>query len=368
MTVFGWDASHYDGTLTRAILGRARAEGIGFFTHKIGEGTGYDDPGDLTALAAARDAGLEFIGGYFVPRSTAPVAAQVDACLRLADRDEPWWRSFPGWCWQVDLERWTYDNVPAAVGVEFARQLRARTGRLVVLYASHGQYGDQLAGWDGPLWNADYTARAAGGFAGMYPGDSWRPPHGSWLGGWAAYSGREPTFLQYTSSATIAGLTTCDANAYRGSVEQLRGLIKGGDDVALTDVDAAYLTWRMEALAHLFDLIREGPEKGAPVQLVQAIRRIDTTTAADLAEDKAARVALDGLTKLVTDLATAIAGAGGDADLTWLAQRLDSLNAAVAQVGTDESAAVTALHELVDDLTRRLVAAQQAAAAALAQG
>src|SRR5213593_3223694 len=114
MTLFGWDASHFDGTLTTAILARAKAEGITWFTHKIGEGTGYDDPGDLTALAAARNAGIQFIGGYFVPRSNATINAQVDACIRLADRDEGWWRDFPGWFWQVDLERWPYDAVPAA--------------------------------------------------------------------------------------------------------------------------------------------------------------------------------------------------------------------------------------------------------------
>jgi hypothetical protein len=220
MTVFGWDASHFDGALSRTILARARSEGIAFFTHKIGEGSTYDDVGDATALAAARDAGIEFIGGYFVVRTTSPVPIQVDACVRLADRDEPWWRSFPGWFWQVDLERWAYDNVPASVGIDFARQLHARTGRWTILYASKGQYGDSLSGWEGPLWNANYGTNPTGGFQSVYPGDG--------SSRWGAYSGHTPTFLQYGSNATIAGLTTCDANAYRGSVESLRALITGG--------------------------------------------------------------------------------------------------------------------------------------------
>lgn len=239
MTIFLWDASHYDGTLTPSILRGARAEGIAGFTHKIAEGLN-DTEGthDDTALAAARDAGIEFIGGYLVPRSNASVTAQVDYWLRLADAGEPWWRNFPGWFWQVDLERWSYDNVPASVGIAAAQQLRARTGRWVILYASHGQYGDQLTGWNGPLWNAHYTSRAAGSVTAMYPGDNWMPSLGGGLGGWAAYSGRAPTFLQYTSSATIAGLTTCDASAFRGDARQLRALIEGGT-IMVTFDDAA---------------------------------------------------------------------------------------------------------------------------------
>jgi len=232
MALYGWDASHYDGTLSTAILSRARSEGISFFTHKIGEGTNYDDPNDATALACARDAGIEFIGGYFVPRTPgSSVADQVSYCLGLADRDEPWWRSFPGWFWQVDLERWSYDAVAASTGIAFAQEIQRRTSRWTILYASHGQYADSLGGWGGPLWNAHYTSGSAAGFAAMYPGDNWRPMTGGFTGGWGSYSGREPTILQYTSSAIIAGLTTCDANAFRGTTADLRALIEG----AMTD-------------------------------------------------------------------------------------------------------------------------------------
>ncbi len=244
--VYGWDASHYDGILTRAILARAKAEGIAFFSHKLGEGLADTEGShDDTALAAARDAGIGLLGGYVVPRSNASVSAQVDRWIALANTGEPWWRTWPGWFWQVDLERWPYDSVPASVGVAAAVELRRRTGRWTILYASHGQYGDQLADWDGPLWNADYTGRAVAGFKAMYPGDDWQPLHGTgsgaWRGGWAPYGHptkpRPPTFLQYTSSATIAGLTTCDANAYLGSLDQLTSMITNGD------TGMADLTW-----------------------------------------------------------------------------------------------------------------------------
>lgn len=240
MTQFLWDTSHFDGPLSRATLAAAKAQGIVALTHKVGEGTGGDDPLDGTVLANARDAEIPLLGGYHVVRSGA-VTPQVDALLALAGRDEPWWRTFPGWFWQVDLERWPYDAVPAATGISFAQQLRQRTGRVVVLYASRGQYGDQLTAWDGPLWNARYVSSSVTDFKRLYPGDSWI--------GWSSYSGREPDFLQYSSSATIAGVTTCDISAYRGTLAELTALLTGGPEMPLRDdPDFLALIKRVEAI------------------------------------------------------------------------------------------------------------------------
>ncbi len=218
MPIFGWDSSHYDGTITIDVARAARAEGIVFATAKIGEGGSYDDPLDAVNLAAFRAAGIDLLGGYYVMRTT-DVAAQVANCIRLADRDEPWWRTFPGWFWQIDLERWPYDNVAASVGIDFGKQLRQQTGKVVVLYASRDQYGDSLSTWDGPLWNADYPSSRQAPFRDMYPGDNYK--------GWAPYSGKVPDILQYASTSTIGGVTTCDANAFRGTYDQLRALLTG---------------------------------------------------------------------------------------------------------------------------------------------
>jgi len=224
MTLYIWDASHYDGELSVDTLKRARDEGIVMFTHKISEGATYIDPLAVLNLTNAKTAGIEFIGGYHVVRSSA-IGPQVDNALRASP---PWWRDFPGWCGQTDLEHWDYDAVTASTGIEFSRAWREAMARAVLLYASHGQYGDQLTGWDGPLWNADYTSHAPAGFVAMYPGDAWTPLHNNaWRGGWTPYSGQAPALLQYTSQATIAGHTTCDANAYRGTIEQLRALLTG---------------------------------------------------------------------------------------------------------------------------------------------
>lgn len=232
MTLFGWDTSHFDGPLSRAVMDTARREGITFITAKIAEGLADTEGAqDDNALRNARDSGIPFIGGYLIPRTNATPAAQVARWLQLADAGEPWWRSFPGWFWQVDLELWPYDSVPPAVGIECAQRLRQVTGRQVILYASRGQYGDGLVAWDGPLWNADYRASP------FYPGDNWVAADKGVPAGWAPYSGKVPAILQYTSSATIAGLTTCDANAFRGTAAEFAAMI--GGSVALEDTDVA---------------------------------------------------------------------------------------------------------------------------------
>lgn len=268
MTQYLWDTSHYDGPLSVATLRTARAQGIVALTHKVGEGTGGDDPLDGSVLANARAAGIPLLGGYHVVR-TGPVGPQVDALLALADRDEPWWRTFPGWFWQVDLERWPYDQVPAATGIAFAQELQRRTGKVAALYASRGQYGDQLTAWKGPLWNARYVASSVTDFRRLYPGDSWV--------GWSAYSGREPDFLQYSSMATIAGVTTCDISAYRGTLAELTALLIGGGDDMLT-------TAQDNALAEIWAAVkgmRDGTDTPAtsthpagPVWLVQRVEAI----------------------------------------------------------------------------------------------
>lgn len=219
MTLFGWDMSSFDGTIGATTAARARAEGIVFATHRLLRQGNVVDGNAARNLAALRDAGVEFLGAYGVV-SSGEAVPDADRLVAMADQQVPWWRSFPGWFWQVDLEKWPSDPVPPADGIACARRLRATTGRWTVLYASHGQYGDSLTAWDGALWNANYGNNPVGPFKAVYPGDS--------SSRWAPYSARVPLLLQYGSNTTIAGLSTCDANAYRGTLEQLRALISGG--------------------------------------------------------------------------------------------------------------------------------------------
>ena len=220
MTLFLWDASDFDWARGPMNLAAAAADGIVGFTHKATEATWIKHGHTGEALARARDAGLEFIGAYHVVRSTSP-AEQVDYFLSYLDQVAPWWRDFPGFFHQVDLELWSYDRVTAATGKAFAEQLAAAQPKRVVMYASRGQYGDQLATLspDIPLWNAAYGLNPVAHYPDAYRGDAslnWRP-----------YSGREPVFWQYGSQLTIGTQPGADCNAFRGSLADLRELITG---------------------------------------------------------------------------------------------------------------------------------------------
>lgn len=230
MTVFVVDTSHYDGDLSLALLRRWRALGLAGLTHKIGEGLANDDPLDGTVLARARDAGFPVLGGYFIPHQGVDPVREAARCVELADRDESWWREFPAWLWQIDAERWSAtDRVSAAEIDDFADALTVRSGGhgRIVLYASRGQYHDDLAGLRWPLWNADYGSELS------YT-DPWmiyRALAGDLGRGWTKYSGQVPLLWQFTSRATLAGQTTCDVSAWCGSEAELIAWASNGGTI-----------------------------------------------------------------------------------------------------------------------------------------
>lgn len=212
--IFGWDASDFDhdrGMRAHHITNAAN-EGIVFFTHKVTEKAGsgqwiHTRSGEK--LAAARDAGIPFLGAYIVPRTGISVSAQVDFALQQSDQRFGWWKDFPGWFWQVDLEKWSYDAVPVSVGVEMCNQLVSRTNKPVVLYAPRWAYGNTIPEpWSRKIWNSHYVS-GSGNFKNLYPGSSYA--------GWNDMSGHRPVILQYSASATIGGQSTCDANAFEGT-------------------------------------------------------------------------------------------------------------------------------------------------------
>lgn len=335
---FGWDTSHYDGTISGAVARAAYAAGIRFATAKIGEGGSYDDPLDGTNLANLKAAGIPVLGGYYVVRSTPDPAAQVARCLFLADRDEPWWREFDGWFWQVDLERWPTDSVQPAQGIAFGEQLRAATGRGVLMYASKGQYGDSLTGWVGDLWNANYRTNRQAPFADLYPGDS--------SPGWDAYSGRVPAILQYASTASIDGLTTCDANAFKGSVDDLLKLIrKGAPD--MSGFDKTDLNTLLKTAAFPY-----ASAPGATPVVTPSVSLGTTWLATRTNTDKLVASQADQSKQLAALLAavTTLAAGGTSVDTA-------AVLAAVRDEGAKESEAMAAILAELHDTRAKLAAA-----------
>jgi len=220
MTVFGWDASDFDWSRGPMDLAAARAAGIDFFTHKATEGTSVRHTHYGEALNRARAAGIPFLGAYHVVRSGPKISDQVSYCLSYADAATPWWRDHPYWFWQVDLEKWPYDTVPAGVGEIFADAIEQRTGRRTIIYASKGQYGNELTGTSHPLWNANYGNNPTMDLRAAYAARG-----GDTGVGWTTYSGVTPAIWQYGSQVQIGRQSTCDANAFRGTIQDFARLI-----------------------------------------------------------------------------------------------------------------------------------------------
>lgn len=218
MTIFGWDASHYDAPSVSSAV----SDGIVFITHKAG-GDALDAELDEW-WASARGLGSNILlGAYWVLYPNNPVG-RADAFLARLDSVCAGWRNRSAFILQVDCEKWggNPDTVPSLSEIRaFCDRLVERTNGKYrpIVYAPKWVYGDSLKGLGYPLWASSYVSGTAG-YRALYPGDS--------SSRWGAYSGQTPAILQYTSSATIGNQTTCDANAFRGTLAQLASLVTPG--------------------------------------------------------------------------------------------------------------------------------------------
>jgi outer membrane murein-binding lipoprotein Lpp len=177
------------------------------------------------------------LGAYWVLYPGNPTA-RADAFLARLDAACPGWRDRP-FILQADCEKWNGNGstVPARAEIQaFCDRLQNRVPKLKpIVYAPRWVYGDSLASLGFPLWASSYVT-GSGGFKALYPGDS--------SSKWGAYSGQTPAILQYTSSATIGGQTTCDANAFRGTFDDLMALVAPGwSDNMPTAEDIAKAVW-----------------------------------------------------------------------------------------------------------------------------
>lgn len=232
MTIFGSDVSHYDAADTRAMF----ADGIVFQTHKAG---GDSNDAELASwwnyVKGYRDHVM--LGAYWVLYPGNP-SGRADSFLARLDSQCPGWRDGP-FILQADCEKWNNDvsTVPPVSEVNaFCDRLAAKMPKLKPIgYLPDWVYGD-ISGFRYPLWSSKYV-NGSGGYKSLYPGDS--------ASQWAAYGGKSPSVLQYSSSATIGGQKTCDANAFRGSLTELTKLLAPGwtnyleDDVSEQDVTNA---------------------------------------------------------------------------------------------------------------------------------
>jgi GH25 family lysozyme M1 (1,4-beta-N-acetylmuramidase) len=270
-------------------LQAARADGMSFFTHKATEGTSIVHQHYGEAMRAARDAGMPILGPYAVPRTPGvgghgSVAAQVSYFLSYIDAQTPWWWEAKNTFIQVDLEHWSnarglYDAVSPATGKTFADLVAKRTGKRVIIYASHGQYGETLADIGYPLWNARY---------GTNPILPWRAGYTTAGGdanpGWSPYSGQTPAILQYGSRLRVGSQDGCDVNAFRGSLDELRALLTpedlmaGWDEVLSNNKGATFpaANWLMG----ISEAVWLAPPSSAMGQMLAATKALTEATKA----------------------------------------------------------------------------------------
>ncbi len=202
---FGLDISHHQDA--RLDLAQARREGIQFVFLKATEGSAYVD-GEFTAnLAEARAAGL-LVAAYHYVRGTASAAAQVANVRRVVPVDVP---VIP------DVEA---GSGPLSITREFIAGLRAAGYTVPLSYVPrwyHQQLGSPSLTGLPPLWSSRYPDNVVGTLAA-----EWADVPARF---WDGYGGLSVAVLQFTSSVRIAGHQPIDANAFRGSRDELAALL-----------------------------------------------------------------------------------------------------------------------------------------------
>ncbi len=214
VTLFGVDVSKYQAP---AEWSRVKAAGIAFMVARASIGTLRDTTfgGHVTN---ARRAGL-IVGGYhyLYPDARIDVERQLDTFWNQLGGD-PF-----GYICALDVE---YHGDLGTVSITDVRKFvtlwRQRAGNhTLVIYTGSwfwvGHMGNPKGSDLGPLWHSRYVAARNASPQALYGAVSpswWTQSFGGWSG---------PTFLQFTSGATIPGFSdlTVDANAFRGSLSEV---------------------------------------------------------------------------------------------------------------------------------------------------
>ena len=206
MPIFGIDVSHHQGSFDVA---RAAREGIDFFIFKATEGNGFTDSRFAGNVAKARKTGKLF-AAYHYQRGDVSAAAQVEHIRRVVPKDIAVIPDVEANSGSVSLTR------------DIVKRLRAAGYRVPLLYLPRWywqQIGSPSLSGLPPLWSSRYPDNRVGDIRDEYADV---PAHF-----WDGYGGLRVAVLQFTSSARVAGRSPIDGNAYRGTLAQLRALLRG---------------------------------------------------------------------------------------------------------------------------------------------
>lgn len=207
---FGLDISHHQDLSLD--LARARRDGCAFVFIKATEGGSYTDAEFAANLSRARAAGL-LTAAYVFVRANATPQAHVDLANTVIPRDVPI---------ILDVETAADGTKPTLAQARAVLDAFRAAGRAPVLsYIPLWYWRDvwrqpSLAGWP-PLWSSRYPDTVVGALT-----SEWAQVPTSY---WNGYGGLAVAVLQFTSSASIAGHSPLDANAFRGTPDQLAALL-----------------------------------------------------------------------------------------------------------------------------------------------
>ncbi|MBA8827396.1 GH25 family lysozyme M1 (1,4-beta-N-acetylmuramidase) [Saccharopolyspora lacisalsi] len=206
--IFGTDISHHQGTFD---MHRAKAESFEFVFMKATQGSGFVDSRFAANLDSARAAGL-LVAAYHYQQGSDGAQAQVDNISAVVPTDVPV---------ILDVEA---DSGDTALTADIMGRLRAAGYSMPLLYLPPW-YWEQIGSPDlsgfPPLWKSRYPDNDPGYASEIYQ----RVPEHYWNG----YGGGHVAVLQFTSKATIAGQQPVDANAYKGTTEELAQLLGEAD-------------------------------------------------------------------------------------------------------------------------------------------
>lgn len=204
-TSFVADCASYQGLPNWARVAAVCAGGA----EKVTEGTGYLNP-----YWAKSKAGLVQVAAHgFVPLAYM----FLDAGAPGAEQAVWFWKNagnLAGWGIAVDLERAPDGSPTRQQAVDAVGELRRRyPGHPVGGYAPHWYTGGEDLSFFDWLWASEYVSGSGD------PGVLYRQVPAAW---WSPYGGRSPLMLQFTSSASVAGISgAVDCSAFPGTAAQL---------------------------------------------------------------------------------------------------------------------------------------------------
>jgi GH25 family lysozyme M1 (1,4-beta-N-acetylmuramidase) len=209
MTIFYPDVSSYQTGISFA--------GCVIAMVKATEGTDYINPDYAAAKTRAAKAGAYFCAYHFLHAGNG--AGQASYAHSVVGSDIPL---------MIDFEpEYNSDGTIASApqvsdAVDFINEYRALGGKTYLLYLPHWY-------WEGNLGQASLVSVID---LGMLLVSSDYTTYSDTGPGWAPYGGMTPVVWQYTSSATLNGVTNVDMNAYKGTLADFKAQVTTGAEPA----------------------------------------------------------------------------------------------------------------------------------------